>query len=116
MTPEKIWIAFALIPATIEGPNGTEIKEPRIRAWTADPDRAKSFREKEGLAMFEFNVVENPADSLASIASSMKRLANEVCGVSYDPAPGADNSKHRMGLVDGVMNAIEQGILSARQS
>lgn len=108
--PEKVWIAFATaFPSSYpsEADNGT-----RIRAWTTNPERVKHFREKEGLAMFEFNIVENPADSLASIASSMKRIADEVCGVPYNSTPGADNSEHRMGIVDGVMHAIEQGILS----
>ncbi len=53
---------------------------------------------------------------LASIAISMKRIADEICGIPYDSTPGADNSKHRMGLVDGVMHAIEQGLISAINS
>lgn len=55
----------------------------------------------------------NPA--LYSIAISMKRIADEVCGVPYDPAPGADNSTHSTGLVDGIMHAIEQGLLAGSQ-
>lgn len=50
---------------------------------------------------------------LASIAISLKRIADEITGVPYDPAPGADNSRHRMGLTDGIMYAIEQGLLAA---
>lgn len=53
--------------------------------------------------------------AVLSIAISLKRIADEVCGVPYDPAPGADNSRHRIGLVDGVMHAIEQGLLAASQ-
>ncbi len=53
--------------------------------------------------------------ALLSIAVSMKRIADEVCGVPYDHTPGADNSRHRMGITDGVMHAIEQGILAASQ-
>lgn len=52
---------------------------------------------------------------LASIAISLKRIADEIAGVPYDHAPGADNSRHRMGLVDGIMHAIEQGLLAASQ-
>ncbi len=50
---------------------------------------------------------------LASIAISLKRIADEICGVPYDSTLGADNSKHRLGLVNGVMHAIEQGVLAA---
>jgi hypothetical protein len=50
---------------------------------------------------------------LYSIAVSLKRIADEVCGVPYDPAPGADNSRYRMGITDGIMHAIEQGLLAA---
>lgn len=50
--------------------------------------------------------------SLLSIAISLKRIADEVCGVPYDPAPGADNSKHRMSLTEGIQNAIEQGAVA----
>lgn len=53
--------------------------------------------------------------ALASIAISLKRIADEVCGVPYDRTPGADNSRNRMGLVDGIMHAIEQGLLAASQ-
>ena len=72
--PQKIWLAFATL-------NPDEDQRPtnsRIRAWTADPERAQYFREKEGLAMFEFNIVESPADSLASIAISLKRIADAL--------------------------------------
>lgn len=56
----------------------------------------------------------NPA--LYSIAISLKRIADEVCGVPFNHAVGADNSKHKMGLTDGIMHAIEQGIIAMRQS
>lgn len=55
------------------------------------------------------------AASLLSIAISLKRIADEVCGVPYNHWPEADNSKHRMGLTDGIMHAIEQGLLAASQ-
>jgi hypothetical protein len=48
-----------------------------------------------------------------SIAISLKRIADALEGVPYDQTPGADNSKHRMGITDGIMHAIEQGIISA---
>jgi len=41
--------------------------------------------------------------SRLSIAISLKRIADEVCG-----------GQERLSLVNGVMHAIEQGILSAR--
>lgn len=50
---------------------------------------------------------------IMSIAISLKRIADEVCGVPYDHAPGADNSKHRSNLTDAIATAIEQSILSA---
>lgn len=53
--------------------------------------------------------------TMASIAISLKRIADAVSGVPYDPAPGADNSRHCMGLTDGIMHAIEQGLLAASQ-
>ena len=53
------------------------------------------------------------AASLLSIAISMKRIADVVAGVPYDPTPGADNSRHKMDLTDGIMHAIEQGIIVA---
>jgi hypothetical protein len=53
--------------------------------------------------------------ALMSQAISLKRIADEICGVPYDQTLGADNSKHRMGLVDGIMHAIEQGLLAASQ-
>lgn len=61
------------------------------------------------------DVTATNATSLLSIAISLKRIADEVCGVPYDNAPGADNGKHRMGLTDGIMHAIEQGLLAASQ-
>jgi hypothetical protein len=48
-----------------------------------------------------------------SLAISMKRIADQFCGVPYNYEPGADNSKNQMGVVDGVMHAIEQGIIGA---
>lgn len=48
------------------------------------------------------SVSANPA--LYSIAISLKRIADEVCG-------GQD----RFGLIDGIMHAIEQGLLAASQ-
>lgn len=53
--------------------------------------------------------------AVISIAISLKRIADEICGVPYDNAPGADNSKNRIGLTDGIMHAIEQGLLAASQ-
>jgi hypothetical protein len=55
------------------------------------------------------------AVALVSIAISLKRIADQVAGVPYNYAPGADNVGHRMGLVDGIMHAIEQGLLAASQ-
>lgn len=49
--------------------------------------------------------------ALVSIAISMKRIADELAGVPY--VQGTDNTGHRLGLVDGIMHAIEQGLLSA---
>jgi hypothetical protein len=49
----------------------------------------------------------------AGVSGPFTRIADEICGVPYDNAPGADNSRHKMGIVDGVMHAIEQGILAA---
>lgn len=49
----------------------------------------------------------------AAVPGPFTRIADEICGVPYDNAPGADNSRHKMGLVDGVMHAIEQGIVAA---
>lgn len=61
-------------------------------------------------------VTPTPQESaLISIAISLKRIADAVTGVPYDPAPGADNSKHCMGITDGIMHAIEQGLLAASQ-
>lgn len=54
------------------------------------------------------------AVAFVSIAISLKRIADQITGVPYDYAPGADNSKNRMSLVDGVMHAIEQGLIAAR--
>lgn len=51
--------------------------------------------------------------SLLSIAISLKRIADQLAGVPYDHKPGADNSNNRMGLVDGIMHAIEQGLIAA---
>ena len=51
--------------------------------------------------------------ALFSIAISLKRIADEVCGVPYDHAPDADNSKHSGGLVAGIQLAIEQAISAA---
>lgn len=53
--------------------------------------------------------------AVVSIAISLKRIADAVSGVPYDSTPGADNTKHSMGLTDGIMHAIEQGLLSASQ-
>ena len=61
-----------------------------------------------------YNVARPDVIPLISIAISMKRIADEVCGVPYDPKK-ADNSKHRLGLVDGITNAIEQGIRELRR-
>jgi len=51
-------------------------------------------------------IVRNRSDAsdllLASIAVSLRRIADAIEG-----------SPERLGLVDGVMSAIEQGILSA---
>lgn len=45
----------------------------------------------------------DPRDvAVVSIAISLKRIADEICGRT-----------DKMGLTDGVMHAIEQGILSA---
>lgn len=55
------------------------------------------------------------AAAALSIAISLKRIADEVCGVPYDPAPGADNSKHSAGITAGIQMAIEQGIAAASQ-
>ena len=55
------------------------------------------------------------ANAIISIAMSLKRIADSIDGTAYDYTPGADNSHHRMGLVDGVMHAIEQGIIIAAQ-
>jgi hypothetical protein len=63
----------------------------------------------------EMDATATNAASMLSLAISMKRIADEVCGVPYDNAPGADNSKNRMGLTDGIMHAIEQGITAASQ-
>lgn len=51
--------------------------------------------------------------ALFSIAISLKRIADEVCGVPYDHTPGADNSKHSAGLTAGIQLAIEQAISAA---
>ncbi len=51
--------------------------------------------------------------AVVSIAISLKRIADQIGGVPYDHTPGADNTKHRMGLTDGIMHAIEQGLLAA---
>jgi hypothetical protein len=53
--------------------------------------------------------------ALVSIAISLKRIADAIEGVPYDPTPGADNSKHGMPLTDGIMHAIERGLLAASQ-
>lgn len=53
--------------------------------------------------------------SVMSIAISLRRIADEVCGVPYNNEPGADNSRHSTGLVAGIMLAIEQGLLAASQ-
>jgi hypothetical protein len=47
-----------------------------------------------------------------SIQTSLDKIATEIAGVPYDHTPGADNTKHRMGLTDGIMHAIEQGLFS----
>jgi len=44
------------------------------------------------------------------LKGEIKRIADEVCGVPYDYAPGADNSRHRIGLVAGIQLAIEYAI------
>lgn len=54
--------------------------------------------------------------AIVSIAISLKRIADEISGIPYNHEPGADNTKHKSGIVDGIMLAIEQGILAARQS
>lgn len=51
--------------------------------------------------------------AVVSIAISLKRIADEIAGVPY--VRGTDNTGNRMGLVDGIMHAIEQGILAASQ-
>lgn len=50
-----------------------------------------------------------------SIAISLKRIADAITGVPYDNTPGADNSRHCMGLTEGIMLAIEQALLAASQ-
>lgn len=55
------------------------------------------------------------ARALVSIAISLKRIADQIDGVPFNHTVGADNSGHRLGLVDGIMHAIEQGILAASQ-
>lgn len=52
--------------------------------------------------------------SIISIAISLKRIADEISGIPYNHEPGADNTKHKSGVVDGIMLAIEQGILATR--
>lgn len=47
-----------------------------------------------------------------SIAISLKRIADALAGVPYDPNPGADNSRHRASLTESIGIAIEQGILA----
>lgn len=51
--------------------------------------------------------------AILSIAISIKRIADAIEGVPYDTSTGADNSRHRAGLVDAIGTAIEQGILAA---
>lgn len=51
--------------------------------------------------------------AICSIAISLKRIADQIDGVPY--VAGTDNTAHRLGLVDGVMHAIEQGLLAASQ-
>lgn len=58
---------------------------------------------------------EQTAVALTSIAISIKRIADAIEGVPYDHAPGADNSKHRLGIVDAISLAIEAGIRGARR-
>lgn len=61
----------------------------------------------------EFDGSLTAAAATLSIAISMKRIADEICGLPYDYSPGADNSKHRVSLTEGIMIAIEQALLSA---
>ena len=51
-----------------------------------------------------------------SIAISLKRIADQIEGVAYDYTPGADNSQHRVGLVDAIAVAIEQAIIGAART
>lgn len=53
------------------------------------------------------------AGAQLSIAISLKRIADEICGVPYINDPGADNSKHHAGITQGIQMAIEQGIANA---
>lgn len=53
------------------------------------------------------------AGAQLSIAISLKRIADEICGVPYINNPGADNSKHRAGITQGIQMAIEQGLATA---
>ena len=72
--------------------------------------------EPEALKSFLNASAGSPPDStglvMMSIAISLKRIADEICGVPYDSASGADNSKHRLSLTEGIQNAIEQGAVA----
>lgn len=65
--PATIWVCI------VPGPEG----DKRIRAWTADNERAEAFR-KEGLEMQEFGAVAQASqvDLTASQKQTLARIAN----------------------------------------
>lgn len=67
---------------------------------------AKICKDMEPLNQVEMTGVENEGvrtTALASIAISLKRIADHL-----------DGGPEKFGLVDGIMNAIEQGAIAAR--
>lgn len=77
-TAEKIYVALVENP----GEQGILAERYRIRAWTADPERAKNFRDIEKINTVEYVRADT---AVASIADSLKRIADAL---TYQSAGG----------------------------
>lgn len=75
-----------------------------LEAGSLEPAAEELIRDVKALPSENMDFTVTHAASLVSIAISLKRIADEVCG----------DTEH-ISLVNGIMHAIEQGILAGGQ-